>query len=401
MMNPFRLNHDEWERRSSSFQLMISPLIPRMGYLARIGLFLAGLVFLSWNFCQSIPAQAPPALARGDAAANYALPPDALTQLSQFYEPQPEGPYQVMIEITVFEVYIRNSSNIGFVYDILGKVGKFRGTNLAGDPTVESNLGVLGSGSRNDLLPAGANIVSNIFESDDDSRVEAVIQALAEDQMAQVYANPRLLTLNGVPARLETGEEIPYLERKNLGNTETFSTNFRQTGVTMEITPTVQFAEGDVKREKAFIVTNLRVNLSSISRYREEEGFYQPIVDTREYQTETPLRSGQRIIIASLYRDSKNNEVQGVPILKDVPIMGRLFKGTKDENRISQLFVMVRPDLFDFQGQQINADESTDPEQKSKEFRQLLEERTRRIGEKSQPFEDFRDLFFNSGNSQK
>ena len=143
-----------------------------------------------------------------DRGKDYALPGDALGKIIGHYEAQPEGPYQVMIEVIIFEVFLRNSDSIGFVYDILGQVGEFWGTNLAGDPTVESDLGVLGSGSRNELLPAGANIVSNIFESNDENRVAAVFQALAEDQVVQVYSNPRLLTIDGIAARLETGEEI-------------------------------------------------------------------------------------------------------------------------------------------------------------------------------------------------
>ena len=87
----------------------------------------------------------------------------------------------------------------------------------------------------------------------------------------------------------------------------------------MEITPNVEFAETDINREKPVIVTNVHVNLSSISRYREEEGFTQPIVDKRDYQTIVPLRVGQRIVIASLYRDTEEHIMRGVPILKDIP----------------------------------------------------------------------------------
>lgn len=335
-----------------------------------------------------------------DPATNYALPSDALDQIMQHYEGQPEGPYQVLIEIIVFEVFLRDETRIGFIYDILGEVGEFWGTNLAGDPVVESNLGVLGSGNRSELLPAGANIVSNIFESSDEDRVTAVFQALAENQVVQVYSNPRLLTLDGVSARLETGEEIPFLERKNLGNTETFTTTFRNTGVTLEVIPFVEFSETDIKREKPVIVTEVHVNLSNISRYREEEGFTQPIVDKRDYRTVVPLRVGQRIVIASLYRDTQENTIRGVPILKDVPILGRLFKSTTDQNRMSQLFVMIRPDLYDYLGQQIMAGEANDPEQKSKELRQLLEQRTREIEDRSRPFNDFRELFLDRKSSQ-
>ncbi|MGC9326964.1 MAG: type II secretion system protein GspD [Candidatus Hinthialibacter sp.] len=350
------------------------------------------IAIVGWLWIASFIAAAQPNVQRD--AKSFALQGNALDEICKFYEENPEGPYQVMIEVIIFEVFLKNSDQIGFIYDILGEVGEFWGTNLAGDPTLESDLGVLGAGNRNELEPAGANIAFNIFESDDDSRVEAVFQALAEDQVVQVYSNPRLVTLNGVAARLETGEEIPFLERKNLGTSETFTTNFRKTGITLDITPNVEFSETDVQREKPIISTTIKVNLSSISRYREEEGYTQPIVDTRNFQTIVPLRIGQRIVIASLYRDVQENFTRGVPILKDVPLFGRLFKGTTDRNEISQLFVMVRPDLFDYQGQHIQSGEdTTDPEQTSKEFRQILEDRARNIESRSSTFEEFRELF--------
>ncbi len=358
------------------------------------------LFFFFTVFFHFVPSSSYAQLSLPRDPTTFALPADAMDQIRQAYEGQVETTYQVMIEIIVFEVFLKNLDSIGFIYDILGEVGEFWGTNLAGDPTVESNLSVLGSSDRSSLLPAGANIVSNIFESSDNDRVEAVFQALAEDQIVQVYSNPRLLTLNQVPARLETGEEIPFLERKSLGTSETFTTNFRQAGVTLDIVPNVQFSETDIKREKPIIITDVHVKLSTISRYREEEGFTQPIVDTRDYKTIVPLRVGQRIVIASLYRDTQENNMRGIPILKDIPILGRLFKGTTDTNSISQLFVMIRPDLYDYQGQQVQTRNMTDPDQKSKEFRQLLEHRTREIEGRTGPFEDFRELFIDRNSPQ-
>ncbi len=323
----------------------------------------------------------------------FALPANAMTDLIKHYEDKPDGPYQVMVEIIIFEVFMRNEDKIGFVYNILGEVGEFRGNNLNGLASTESDLSVLGSGGRDLLLPSGLNIVSNIFESNDEDRVEAVIQALAEDQTVQVYSNPRLLTLDGVPARLETGEEIPFLERKNLGTSETFSTNFRKSGVTMQITPFVRFTETDIQRKKPYIIVDLDVSLSSISRYREEEGFTQPIVDDRNLTNRVTLKAGQRIIVASLYRDTQENTMRGIPILKDLPVLGRLFKGTTNMNQISQLFIMVKPDLFDYSGELLQKTGVLNPEQESKGFRKILEKRTQALDGRSGPFEEFRSLF--------
>ncbi|MBD3267472.1 hypothetical protein GF373_12460, partial [bacterium] len=130
-------------------------------------------------------------------------------------------PLQVFLEVNIFEVILRNEDDIGFIYDILGEVGEFRGTTLAGDPIIESNLGVLGRSARDSLMPAGANIAAAVFEGDS-GEIQTVFQALTEDQIVQIHANPIILTVEGYPAQLKSGDEVPFLSRAVLGNTETF-----------------------------------------------------------------------------------------------------------------------------------------------------------------------------------
>ena len=324
---------------------------------------------------------------------------DQLNQIVEQKKTVKDGPYQVLLQVIIFEVFLRNEDKIGFIYDILGEVGEFRGTNLAGDPVIESDLGVLGSGNRNEQLPAGANIVTNIFEGDE-GRVEAVFQALAEDQKVTVHANPNLLTLEGIPARLENVEDVPFLERQVVGESETFTTEFRNTGVSLEMTPTVEFGEMDVLRQKPFIWLDITANLASVSRYREEEGFTQPILDSRNYHSRLCVRADQRIIIGSHYRDQQTNQMRGIPILKDIPVMGRLFKGTSDGNRISQLYVIIKPTLLDLYGQPVGGEAVEDPELDAKKIRELLDERSKEINNKTSPFENFRELFIDRASPQ-
>lgn len=308
-------------------------------------------------------------------------------------------PYLIMLQINMFEVILKNVDKIGFIYDILGEVGNFRGTNLAGDPTVESNLGVLGSGNRNEMLPSGLNIVANIFEGDE-GEVRAVLQALSEDQLISIHSNPILLTLDQQPAYMETGEDVPYLERKNLGNVETFTTSYVQTGLNLVVKPTVGFSDSDIQHTKPFVHLDIDASLSTVSGFKEEEGFTQPILETREYKTNVWLRPGERIIIGSLYRDSQTNISRGIPILQDVPLLGRLFRGTSDESNVSQLYVMVRPVLLDIWGNLIGAEAAINPEEDSRELRKKLEDRTREIKGQMNPYEDFRELFIDRSSPQ-
>lgn len=387
----FFFNCGRFGANSSSEMRIMKKSLPMRCLAGGILLGIAfGLIPASGAFAQDAP------ITRDEKGE---LTKEQLNQIIEQKKNAKEGPYQILLQVIIFEVFLRNEDKIGFLYDILGEVGEFRGTNLAGDPVVESDLSVLGSGNRNELLPAGANIVTNIFEGDE-GRVEAIFQALAEDQKVTVHANPNLLTLEGVPARLENVEDVPFLERQVVGESETFTTEFRNTGVSLEMTPTVEFGEMDVLRERPFIWLDVTANLSNVSRYREEEGFTQPILDSRNYHSRLCVRADQRVIIGSHYRDQQTNQMRGIPILKDIPVMGRLFKGTSDTNRISQLYVIIKPTLLDLYGQPVAGESAGDPELDAKKIRELLDERSKEINTKTSPFENFRELFIDRTSPQ-
>ena len=183
-------------------------------------------------------------------------------------------PMQVFLEVNIFEVMLRNSDEIGFLYDVLGQVGEFRGTNLGGDQTIESNLSVLGAGARKALLPSGANIAAAIFEGNN-GEVQMLFQALAEDRIVRVHANPIILTVEGIPARIKAGDEIPYLARVSIGGyIQTVVSNSQQTGVELTITPTVSYMDMDAEKKNPYITADIFANLSSVTRYRQEEAIH-------------------------------------------------------------------------------------------------------------------------------
>jgi general secretion pathway protein D len=300
-------------------------------------------------------------------------------------------PNQVLLEVHIFEVILRNEDEIGFLYDIVGEVGEFRGTTLGGADIAESNLTVLGMGNRNSLLPAGANIAAAVFQGDR-GEIHAIFQALAEDQIIKVHANPIIMTLEGVPALLKAGDEIPFLAREITGNVETFVTKTETTGTELYITPTVDYGDMDIEKKNPYISIKLSANLSTVTRFREEVGFTQPIIDTRQYNTSVSLEEGELILVGGLFRDSKVKKERGIPILRDVPIMGRLFRSSSNSQIVSQLFVMVRPVLVDIWSKEGREKQFLDHRRIDK-AREMLNQETGEIDSGHSPFEQFRELF--------
>ncbi len=298
-------------------------------------------------------------------------------------------PKQVFLEVNIFEVLVNDTYDIGFVYDILGEVAEFRGTGPSGENVIESDLSVLGLVDRERQLPAGASIVASVLEGEG-NEIRATIQALAEDEILKVHANPTLLTLNNVEVRLESGEDIPFLSRKVVGDNETVASEFTNTGVLLHITPSIQYLTTDLMRKNPFIQTTIRAEFSTVSRFREEQGFVQPIIDTRQTQTTVYLKEESRVLIGSLFRDRLEKNERGIPIIKDIPLLGRLFRSTSNESRISHLFVMIRPVIVDIWTDTL--EEAT--LDRSRSLRDILDKRADEVGTRNDPlFDQFREIF--------
>ena len=298
--------------------------------------------------------------------------------------------YQVFIEVNIFELLIRDEDDIGFVYDLLGKLAEC-GHQPCRRECYRKRSRRVGQWHPRCSASCGANIVARVFDSDE-GEIHAVIQALAEDQIVKVHANPIILTVENVPARLESGEDVPYLERVSLGDVETVVSTYRQTGVSLEVTPDVKFFETDVQRKNPYITLDVTADLSNVSRFREEEGFTQPIVDTRNYTTTVEMQSGSRVVIASLFRDSYSPVSRGIPLLKDIPLLGRLFRSTQTSSVVSQLYIIIRPVIFDIWSEQPIIDQERAFRQDYQSMQDALNSSTEEMDVTPCPFEQFKDL---------
>ncbi len=352
------------------------------------------MILLPLNAEEAPPVAGPPKLQRDDKTGDLAKA--ELDKLYNYLKQQQKQkrslPLQVFLEVNVFEVLIKNKDDIGFVYNLFGEMGAVQGSNMAGDPVIESNMGVLGSGNRNLLLPTGANINAT-FLRQDDGYVHAVFQALAEDQIVKIHANPILITVEGVSARLVTGDVIPFLARASLGNVETVVSDFRTTGVTLEITPYIGYLPMDAQQKNPYILTEVKTDLSTVTRFREEEGFAQPIVDTRQFTTSVWLRDGARILIGGLFRDANTKRSTGIPILKDIPLLGRLFRSSSNVSSVSQLYIMIRPSILDIWEGDSYEESLSMQERDYKQLRERLDKRAQEIEIGTSPMEQFRSLF--------
>jgi pilus assembly protein CpaC len=170
----------------------------------------------------------------------------------------------------------------------------------------------------------------------------ATLLALMRDGQARLIANPRLVTRSGEPADFLAGGEIPIAlvgERQS-------SLTWRPYGIQLEFTP-----EAD---REGRIAARLQIEVSTLDR---ANGIPEaPALATRRVRTAFTVRAGQTIALSGLLSADAAKDVQRVPGLGRIPILGELFKSRAWQSRETELVVFVTPTIARLDGTEDAAD---------------------------------------------
>ena len=164
-------------------------------------------------------------------------------------------------------------------------------------------------------------------------RASAFLEALAESGLAVVHARPNLTAVSGQPAEFFSGLEIPVPTITDRG---TIGTEYRETGVSLTFTPTV------LDRDHISLVVRPRIREIAAGGAT-IAGTIVPNINERSASTTVELGDGQSMAIAGLYRRSATGTEAGIPLLKDIPLWGALFRQTRETADSVELIIVVTP----------------------------------------------------------
>jgi pilus assembly protein CpaC len=172
--------------------------------------------------------------------------------------------------------------------------------------------------------------------------LETVIQALSDDQLIHLLAEPNLTTMSGEPANFLVGGEFPIPVATNAN---TVSVEFKQYGISLSFVPTV-LSHGAIS-------LHVRPEVSQLDKANgvtfffgtanTSSGIAIPGLDVRRADTTVQLGSGQSFVIAGLLQDQTTLTGNAVPGLGDVPILGALFRSDSLQRNQSELVIIVTP----------------------------------------------------------
>jgi len=195
------------------------------------------------------------------------------------------------------------------------------------------------------LLPAaaaGSTVASFVLNSASGVSLQAQLQVLAERNKARVLSAPHLVTLDNVTARITRSEDI-YVP-VDTGGLNGQGLSQIQTGLTLEITPSIVPAApgggGDQLVRLTLDATNSAPGSGTGNRIN---------VTSQEVQTDVLVPNGGTFIVGGLFDDSRLNSRSGIPLLKDIPLLGGLFRTDSSQQSLGQTIFFITPRIVEQQ----------------------------------------------------
>ena len=157
------------------------------------------------------------------------------------------------------------------------------------------------------------------------------LSALQAENQAEIISSPRVVTADRHEAFIEQGVEIPYLSATSSGATQV---EFKKAVLSINVTP--QITPDDR------IIMDLQVNQDTVG----EVFAGIPSIDTREVNTQVLVNNGDTVVLGGIYEQVTRDEVDKVPLLGDIPILGYLFKHTLESDEKAELLIFVTPKIL-------------------------------------------------------
>jgi len=228
---------------------------------------------------------------------------------------------QVLIEASIVEVTLTDDLQYGLEW------------------AFDNNLG--GGDSGRGLLDVGGNLQpqAGFSYTITTETTKAVLNALAEDSLLNVISTPSVMVLDNHTAAINVGDQQPIQSQSTVtdGGTVQNSITYRDTGVQLTVTPSVNDG-GLVTLDIEQSVTDV----GPVDTATKQRSFNQRAVKSR-----VAIRSGESVVLGGLIRDSETERQSGVPVLKDIPLVGALFSTTNTTSVRTELLIFITPRVME------------------------------------------------------
>jgi general secretion pathway protein D len=234
-----------------------------------------------------------------------------------------------LIDVLVAEVALTDNSDLGFAWR-LGQLG-------SGAQAISL------SGTTYNVQASGAGLAINALLGGNALRTLA-INALAGNSDSRIMSNPKVMTRNGESATISVGADVPIVTSQAVAQTSgTFASStttvpqtvqYRNTGVILRVRPIIHAGDRidvEISQEVSGAVLTTTGVTSS------------PTINRRSIETKLTLRDGATVMLGGIISDDNTDSDSGLPGLKDIPVLGNLFKSSSRSRARKELVILITP----------------------------------------------------------
>ncbi len=269
---------------------------------------------------------------------------------------------QVLVEAIIVEMTVSEGQDLGLQWLFANTDSGFYGSNINAPSQAELLAGALNPDNGDDETPAPdgefdvgalAGALANTpglslgwGTVDDDLTMTVILNALKTEGNANILSTPSLLTLDNQEAYITVGQNVPFVTGSftNTGTSDGSANPFQtiereNVGITLRVTPHINEGDSvvlDIEQE----VSNVIIGASQISEAADI------ITSERKVQTKVLAQDRRVVVLGGLIEDSVQDGQQKVPLLGDIPFLGRLFRTDSVAVSKTNLLIFIRPTII-------------------------------------------------------
>ena len=242
---------------------------------------------------------------------------------------------QVLVEARLVTASTEFAREIGIRWGTSGR-STARGNSVVFNGGTDDQMFEIGSSG--DFIPGMVDLgVSNATSAirigylGSSFLLAAELSALQSENKVEIVSQPKVITTNGMPALIKSGQEVSYTTASNEGT----NVEFKEVVLSLEVTP--QINPGD----------RISLDLKVIQDSLDPNRFGQELlINTNQLETTVVVNDGDTIVLGGVFRNDISNEVRKTPVLGDLPVLGNLFRYRAESERKRELLIFITPSMI-------------------------------------------------------
>ena len=238
-----------------------------------------------------------------------------------------------------------SQGNLGGKEDLIVTGGGTRTSSTSAiTPTANGAIGIGGVGlganfQANNLSSTAAGSLGLLFGKIGGNLLEVQLQALQNDNKLNILSSPSITTLDNQKAYTKNGERVPYvtLSTTSGSTAPTYTTTFIDVVLRLEITPHV------IDGKNLKMIINVQKDEVDMTR---KDSLGDPYIINKQTETVLIVQDGETIVISGLTKQTKLASGNGVPWLKDIPVLGWAFKSDSKSDQMEEVLIFITPHIL-------------------------------------------------------